>query len=84
MKELINEMLGGFSKSNGGVLPDLLKVIFARSEFTFKNGAQRYELKFQRKHIKLEEKKHVKVCQKYEKVHVLQVLRSKVKILGRF
>ena len=40
-------------------------------------------LKLLKKHIGFE-KNFVKICQKYEKVHVLQVLHSKVKNLCRF
>ena len=52
---------------------DLLKVIFfARSKFTFKKFAQSYALKLLKKTYKIW-KNFVKLCQKYEKVTVLQV-----------
>ena len=68
--------------SNPGA--DLLKVIFfARSEFTFDKFAQNYGLILLKKTIGFE-KNFVKLCQKYEKVPVLQALRLKVKFLHRF
>ena len=76
--------MGGFFLVVEYARADLLKVnFFARSEFSLIKFCAELWAEIAIKTYKISNN-FVKMCQKYEKVPVLQVPRSKLKILRRF